>query len=86
MTHGVVSHTCNLDYKNESGALNEHFADVFGTLMKQWKKKQTAAKADWLIGADIMAPVRKARALRTFRDEPAYVDDRISEPIPSRST
>ena len=29
---------------------------MFGSLVKQWKKKQTAAKADWLIGPDIMGP------------------------------
>jgi Zn-dependent metalloprotease len=39
LTHGVVTHTCNLEYHDESGALNEHFADVFGSLVKQWKKK-----------------------------------------------
>ena len=75
LTHGVVSNTSNLDYVNESGALNEHFADVFGSLVKQWKKKQTAAKADWLIGPDIMGPGTKAKALRTFRNEPAYQND-----------
>lgn len=86
LTHGVVTHTCNLDYRNESGALNEHFADVFGSLIKQWKKKQTAAKADWLIGADIMGPGTTARSLRTFRDEPAYLDDPIlgTDPQPKR--
>lgn len=75
LTHGVVSNTSNLDYVNESGALNEHFADVFGSLVKQWKKKQTAAKADWLIGPDIMGPGTTAKSLRTFRDEPAYSND-----------
>ena len=45
LTHGVVSNTCNLVYSNESGALNEHFADVFGTLVKQWRKRQTVKKA-----------------------------------------
>lgn len=75
LTHGVVTYTSNLEYRNESGALNEHFADVFGSLVKQWKKKHTAAKADWLIGADIMGPKTKARALRTFKNEPAYVND-----------
>lgn len=75
LTHGVVTHTCNLDYLNESGALNEHFADVFGVLIKQWKKKQTAAKADWLIGAEIMGPGTKAKALRTFKDGLAYEND-----------
>jgi Zn-dependent metalloprotease len=75
LTHGVVTHTSNLDYRNESGALNEHFADVFGSLVKQWKKKHTAAKADWLIGPDIMGPGTTAKALRTFKNEPAYSND-----------
>ena len=77
LSHGVVSHTCDLEYRNESGALNEHFADVFGTLVKQWKRKQTAAKADWLIGPDIMGPGTSAKSLRTFKGEPAYEDDPI---------
>jgi len=75
LTHGVVSHTSNLEYRNESGALNEHFADVFGSLVKQWKRKQTAAKADWLIGPDIMGPGTQARSLRTFKAGRAYEND-----------
>ena len=75
LTHGVVSHTSNLEYRNESGALNEHFADVFGSLVKQWKKKQTAAKADWLIGPDIMGPGTQAKSLRTFKEGKAYEND-----------
>jgi Zn-dependent metalloprotease len=77
LTHGVVTHTCNLEYHDESGALNEHFADVFGSLVKQWKKRQTAAKADWLIGPDIMGPGTKAKSLRTFKNELAYEDDEL---------
>lgn len=76
LSHGVISHECNLDYQDESGALNEHFADVFGTLVKQWKKKQTAAKADWLVGADILGPgVTSARALRDFGPDKAFEND-----------
>src|SRR5262245_41378904 len=37
LTHGVVSFTSNLKYFGQSGALNEHFADVFGILVRQWK-------------------------------------------------
>jgi Zn-dependent metalloprotease len=70
-----VSHTCDLEYRKESGALNEHFADVFGSLVKQWKRKHSAAKADWLIGPDIMGPGTSAKSLRTFKGEPAYSDD-----------
>jgi Zn-dependent metalloprotease len=75
LTHGVISHTCNLDYSYESGALNEHFADVFGSLVKQWRKRQTADKADWLIGSDIMGSGTTAKALRTFKGEKAYEND-----------
>ena len=75
LTHGVITYTSNLEYHDEPGALNEHLADVFGSLVKQWKKDQTAAQADWLIGPDIMGPDTEAGALRTFRDEPAYEDD-----------
>lgn len=75
LTHGVISHTCNLVYQNEPGALNEHFADVFGTLVKQWRRRQTARRADWLIGADIMGPETTAKALRTFKGEKAYEND-----------
>ena len=55
--------------------MNEHFADVFGSLIKQWKKKQTAAKADWLIGPDIMGPETTAKSLRTFKAGLAYEND-----------
>jgi Zn-dependent metalloprotease len=75
LSHGVVTHTCNLEYLNEPGALNEHFADVFGSLVKQWKRKQTVKQADWLIGNDIMGPGTSARALRTFTEERAYEND-----------
>jgi Zn-dependent metalloprotease len=75
LTHGVISHTCNLVYSNEPGALNEHFADVFGSLVKQWSRRQTAARADWLIGADIMGPETSAKSLRTFKAGKAYEND-----------
>lgn len=75
LTHGVVSHTCNLEYRNESGALNEHLADVFGSLVKQWRRRQTTKKTDWLIGADIMGPETSAKSLRTFTEDKAYEND-----------
>jgi len=77
LSHGVVTFTCNLEYHDEPGALNEHFADVFGSLVKQWKKKQSVTKADWLIGADIMGPGTTAKALRTFTDELAFENDEL---------
>ena len=46
ITHGVVMHESNLIYQDESGALNEHFADVMGSLVTQWRNRQTAKRAD----------------------------------------
>ncbi len=34
MTHGVINATANLVYRNQSGAINEHIADVFGMLIE----------------------------------------------------
>lgn len=75
LSHGVISYTADLVYQNESGALNEHFADVFGMLTRQWHQRQDAKTADWLIGKDIMGPQTKARGLRTFKAEKAYEND-----------
>ncbi|GAB2441610.1 M4 family metallopeptidase [Nocardia tengchongensis] len=65
LTHGVTQHTANLVYSGESGALNESISDVFGSLVKQYHLGQTAAQADWLIGADIVGPLLKP-ALRSM--------------------
>ena len=76
LTHGVVSWTANLVYENENGALNEHFADVFGMLTRQWHERTAAKNADWLVGRDIMGAQATARALHTFKAKKAYDNDR----------
>lgn len=50
MGHALVNATADLVYHNQSGALNEHFADVFGWLMDQ---------KDDTIGEDCMGPGQK---------------------------
>jgi Zn-dependent metalloprotease len=67
LSHGVTEYTANLEYHNQSGALNESISDVFGSLVKQWKLRQTADKADWLIGAEIFTPAIRADALRSMK-------------------
>jgi Zn-dependent metalloprotease len=67
LTHGVTEFAAGLEYHNQSGALNESVSDVFGSVVKQWSLKQTADKADWLIGADIFTPTIKADALRSMK-------------------
>ena len=65
LTHGVTSFTANLAYSKQSGALNESFSDVFGSLVKQRHLNQTADQADWLIGAGILVPAL-GKALRSM--------------------
>jgi Zn-dependent metalloprotease len=65
--HGVTEFTAGLEYHNQSGALNESMSDVFGSLIKQWVAKQTAAQADWLIGAEIFTPNASNDALRSMK-------------------
>ena len=67
LTHGVTQSTAGLIYHNQSGALNESISDVFGSLIKQWSAKQTAADADWLIGAEVFTPGVGADALRSMK-------------------
>lgn len=76
LTHGVISHECNLIYQDESGALNEHFADVFGVLVTQWKQNHSAAAADWLVGRDLIGPAATgANAIRNFGPGKAFTND-----------
>jgi Zn-dependent metalloprotease len=76
LTHGVQSFTSNLTYFAQSGALNEHLADVFGILVRQWKRGETAAKANWLIGAEVLVPAPTRRAIRDMENPgTAYVND-----------
>ncbi len=43
--HGVVSKTANLEYYGQSGAINETYADIFGSMVD---------RNDWLIGEDVI--------------------------------
>jgi len=80
LTHGVTQHEANLDYEGQSGALNESFSDVFGSLVKQMQRGQTAAAADWLIGAGLFAPGVKGVALRSMKAPgTAYDDPRLGK-------
>ncbi len=44
LTHGVIEATANLVYQNESGAINESFADIFGVMID---------RADWGLAEDV---------------------------------
>ncbi|MCW8930815.1 MAG: M4 family metallopeptidase [Gammaproteobacteria bacterium] len=63
-THGVTSKTSNLTYQNESGALNESFSDILGSVIEGWKNSGGTENGnpddgismtadDWKIGEDV---------------------------------
>jgi Zn-dependent metalloprotease len=79
LTHGVTQYTAGLDYQGQSGALNESFSDVFGSLVKQRTLGQTADQADWLIGAGILGPALPGKALRSMI-EPGTAYDGDTQP------
>ncbi|GAB4035905.1 M4 family metallopeptidase [Spirosoma gilvum] len=47
MTHGVIQNSANLQYKGQSGAINESMADVFGAMID---------RSNWTIGEQIATP------------------------------
>ncbi len=75
LTHGVTAATAGLIYSGESGALNESMSDVFGSLVKQFSLGQTADQADWLIGAGLLLPNIKGKALRSMKAPGTAYDD-----------
>jgi Zn-dependent metalloprotease len=66
LTHGVTQYEAALAYHDQPGALNESMSDVFGVMVKQMVLNQTAAQADWLIGAGLLASF-PTQALRSMK-------------------
>jgi Zn-dependent metalloprotease len=77
LTHGVTQYEAKLVYMNQSGALNESFSDVFGSLVKQRVLGQTAGEADWLIGSGLLTPNVQGVALRSMKEPGSAYDDPV---------
>ncbi len=83
LSHGVIQATANLVYQNESGALNESFADVFGETidLTNGKGNDTAAKR-WLMGEDLSLGggngIRSLMNPNAFSDPAKVTDTRYS--------
>jgi Zn-dependent metalloprotease len=75
--HGVVGDEAGLQYMNQPGALNESVADVCGSMVKQHHLKQTAAEADWLIGAGLFTKNIQGVALRSMKAPGTAYDDPV---------
>ncbi|MGW0820022.1 M4 family metallopeptidase [Streptomyces sp. NPDC002845] len=86
LAHGVTQYTANLTYFGQPGALNESMSDVFGALIKQYTLGQTAAEADWLIGAGLLAPRVTGVALRSMKAPGTAYDDDVLGKDPQPAT
>ncbi|HVE83858.1 MAG TPA: M4 family metallopeptidase [Myxococcales bacterium] len=75
LSHGVIEDEAQLQYFNQSGALNESCADVFGTLVRQRLLNQAVDRADWLIGAGLFTSGVKGAALRSLKAPGTAYDD-----------
>jgi Zn-dependent metalloprotease len=64
--HAVIQYKAGLGYYGETGALNEHLADVIGSLADQCRLGQTVDQADWLIGRNLFYPIVHGVALRSM--------------------
>ena len=80
MTHGVTEHEAGTVYRNQAGALNEHFSDVWGELVEQRAAGQSAKEADWLVGGGIWKENVKGTALRSMlKPGEAYNDPMLGK-------
>ena len=86
LTHGVTQYSANLEYKGQSGALNESVSDVFGALIKQYGLGQDASQADWLIGAGLFTDRVQGEALRSMKAPGTAYDDDVLGKDPQPAT
>jgi len=85
LTHGVTDSEAALEYHDQPGALNESFSDVFGSLVKQRQRQQTAAEADWIIGEGLFTAKVRGVGLRSLKAPGSAYSDPIlgNDPQPA---
>jgi Zn-dependent metalloprotease len=67
MTHGVTDMTSKLEYRFQSGALNESYSDIMGVIVNNFAKPDQSTW-DWAIGAGLS---KNGRPFRNFLDPAA---------------
>lgn len=84
LMHGVTQFLANLEYRSQPGALNEHFSDVFGIIVKQKFYKESCETVNWLIGDELVTEKFPGKAIRSIKEpgtandfdiQPAHMDD-----------
>lgn len=76
LAHGVTDYTSGLEYRNESGALNESFSDMVGVAVEAFFEPIGAGlqKADYLLGEDAFRASRtgSVSGIRSIQSPVAY--------------
>jgi Zn-dependent metalloprotease len=86
MAHGVIQSTADLIYEEESGAMNESFADIFGYLIE-------GETGDYRLGENVVTNAFPSGALRNLQNpnngasafgqrgwQPAHMDEFVNLP------
>ena len=81
LTHGVTETTSDLVYRDQAGALNESFSDIFGVIINNWVRKGADTDPrtwDWIIGQGLgekpNAPLRSMKD-PTITGDPDHMKD-----------
>ena len=77
LAHGITQFSANFKYSGQSGALHEHFSDVFGSAITQHVANQNAHDADWLIGNEIMGPELYGESIRSVSEPGTAYDNSL---------
>jgi len=72
MMHGVTNFSSDLVYQGESGAINEAFSDIFGTVLEHYARP---ANANWTVGEDIGMTMRNLANPNDYSKPDTYLGD-----------
>ncbi|MET0822596.1 MAG: M4 family metallopeptidase [Aeromicrobium sp.] len=86
LCHGVTQYTADLAYEGQSGAINESVSDVFGVLVEQHSRGQSAEEASWLIGEGLFTEQVEGSALRSMKAPGTAYDDDVLGKDPQPAT
>ncbi len=71
ITHGLTQYTADLNYQDESGALNESFSDCMGISIRQYVRQ--AATPEYRIGNENGRTFRSMRTPKTYQQPDTYL-------------
>lgn len=76
MFHGVTDSTSKLEYVSQSGALNESYSDIFGTIVAN-RGNDDPRTWDWQVGENLLPGNRPLRDMSdpTLFGQPAHMDN-----------